>query len=416
MNKKIKPFKINNSLKILFILSIPYIAVMLNHNGFMALLPFVRDSFDLTRTQIGYYSTSIFLSAAILAVFTGNIVDKIGSKAGMIIGVGCFGLMNILFGLAPSYFILLLFAVIAGLGFSIITPALNKGLMIRTPPHQRAASMGIMQSGSGVGGFAGASLLPLLGELWGWRTTIQIAGLFALLMVLFICALYHDHDQNKNINRNSHKRDDKVPPLKVPPLKDNLIFFLSNKQFLLFCFLGIMLSGASAGSIFTHYAIFLSEDLQLSRIASGLGLGVVQVGGIIGRPALGWVSDRFFKGHRSKALVLVGFSTGIMYLLYGFVFDNYQFSLAYIYSVTFVLGFFAFGWTGIYFVAVAEIGGEIRTGGATGMALLFIRVGIFAAPPIFGYMADTSGNYYFSWLTFGLALILATLVFYKLKQ
>ena len=55
-------------------------------------------------------------------------------------------------------------AILAGLGLSIITPAVIKGVVIAVPPEKRAVSMGIVQSGYGFGSIAGASLLPLMGE------------------------------------------------------------------------------------------------------------------------------------------------------------------------------------------------------------------------------------------------------------
>ena len=75
-----------NLMKILIVLFLPYVALSLGQNGFLGLLPFVREEFALTRVQVGYYSTSFFISAALLAVFTGSIVDSLGPKKSMLLG------------------------------------------------------------------------------------------------------------------------------------------------------------------------------------------------------------------------------------------------------------------------------------------------------------------------------------------
>ena len=391
----------------LFIFSLPYIAASLSHNGFLALLPFVREEFALTRTQVGYYSTFFFLSSAVLAVFTGNIVDKVGPKIGIMFGVICLGSMNLLFGLSPSYIILLLLAPIAGMGQSIINPSINKGIMINTPPNKHAVSIGMTQSGLGIGGLAGASLLPLLGESFGWRTSVQFAGIFILLIGLLVYKLYRESSENSEmeVNKGSQRKE-------AFSIKENLQFFLANKQFLFTCIIGAILAGSSVGAVLSHFAVFLSEDLYLSRAAAGLGLGIFQIGGIIGRPLWGWFSDRFLQGNREKAISLLGLISGFMFLIPGLFFNSFQLSLVAVYVFSFFLGFSIFGWGGLYYVAIAEFAGLERAGAALGFGLLFNRIGIVIAPPIFGLLADLKGNYDYSWLLFGAFVIFTSFVYY----
>lgn len=397
----------SNLLKTLLILTLAYIAMTITHDGFLALLPFIREEFVLTRTQVGYYSTSFFLSSATMAIITGSIVDRLGPKTGILLGVSCLGFIYLLFGFSPTYWILLLLALIAGLGHSIITPSVNKAVMIEAPPEKRASFMGIMQSGLGVGGFAGASLLPFLGEYFGWRIVIQAAGIFALLMGFLIYKFYH---RKKNNNKTTGPQTQNESS---PSLKDNLCYFLIRKQFLLICLFGMIIA-SSVGAVISHFAVFLYEVLHMSRAAAGLGLGVFQIGGIIGRPVWGLFSDRFLKGNRSGTLFLVGLFTGIIFLIIGYLFRSPQISFATVYIFSFVLGFSAAGWPGVFFITAGEFAGEARAGGATGIALLFIRIGMLIAPPIFGLIADFSESYHYSWLLFGGIIIISTVTFYGL--
>jgi MFS family permease len=133
--------------KVLVVLFLPYVALSIGQNGFLGLLHFVREEFDLTRVQVGYYSTSFFISAALLAVFTGSIVDKMVPKKGMLCGIGSMGILLLLHSLSASYNFLLLIAFFTGLGFSIITPSATKAVMINSPKEKRAVSMGFTQTG-----------------------------------------------------------------------------------------------------------------------------------------------------------------------------------------------------------------------------------------------------------------------------
>jgi len=399
--------KQTNYLKIVFILSIPYVAMSLSHNGFLGLLPFIHEEFVLTRTQVGYYSTFFFLSSTVLAVFSGNIVDRVGPKIGLIFGVTCMGLISFCYGLSPTYTILLMLAPIAGVGQSIINPSVNKGIIIGIPPGKHAVSIGISQSGLGVGGLAGASLLPFFGEIFGWRLTIQVAGVFVLLAGFLVYKFYHQHSENNEIEGDQGDREKQLPSF-----KENLIYFFRMKQILFMCFLGVILAGSSVGAVLSHFAVYLSSDLNMSRAAAGVGLGIFQIGGIIGRPIWGWISDRFLLGNKEKAISLLGLSAGFIYLIPGIFFNSPQLNLVAVYLFSFFLGFSVFGWGGLYFAAIAEFAGLERAGSAIGFSLLFNRIGILIAPPIFGLIADLRGNYNYSWLFFGAVIIFISGLYY----
>jgi len=77
----------------------------------------------------------------------------------------------------------------------------------------------------------------------------------------------------------------------------------------------------------------------------------------------------------------------------------------------FLSGIVVIGWPGAYFVVVGILAGEKYAGMATGLAVLFIRTGIFLAPILFGYIADLNGNYQNSWLSFGLLIILISILY-----
>lgn len=398
-------------LKILLILSIPYIGSSLIQTGFPTLLPYIREEFALSRVQVGYYSTCFFFSASLLAIFSGIIVDRLGVKKGLLLGVGSLGIIALLYGFSSSYIILLLLALIAGFGFSIITPSANLGVMIETPSNKRAFSMGIMQSGVGVGGLAGAIVIPMLGNYFGWRVTIQFAGFFVIVMGLLIYRYYHETIKDSSIEGN-HKINREKPP----SILSNINSMVSNKQFLFTCFFGMILAGSSVGVILSHFTVFLFEDLHINVIAAGIGLGVFQIGGIVGRLIWGWLSDRILYGDRYKALYLAGLVCGMLFLIPGLYLKNPQPSLLVVYVFSFCLGTSANGWIGVYFVIISESTSEGQTGGATGLALLFNRIGLLTAPPIFGLIADLKGNYSNSWLVFGTLILLISFLYFGLSK
>jgi MFS family permease len=63
-----------------------------------------------------------------------------------------------------------------------------------------------------------------------------------------------------------------------------------------------------------------------------------------------------------------------------------------------VAGAGAFGWVGLYFALVAEIGGARHAGLLTGVAVASAWSGILVGPPLFGLIVEAAGSYGPAWL------------------
>ncbi len=199
-----------------------------------------------------------------LAIFTGSIVDKLGPRKSMLLGILYMSFIMILHGLSHSYKVLLFLALLVGLGASIITPSTAKEVMIAVSPKKRALSMGITQMGFGFGGIAGASLLPLLGQSFGWRLAVHVAAVFALLTGLLVYKFYQEQNNSSISDIPESQRG------KKPSFKDIFLSLFMNKPLFRVCVIGIIF-GVSAGAVLSHFAIFLSEDLNMNPVIAGFG-------------------------------------------------------------------------------------------------------------------------------------------------
>lgn len=388
--------------KFLLIISTAYLAVDINIQGVLALMPFIREEFVLSSSRAGLYSTFHFLLATAVAVFSGRIVDKIGSKKGLVVGTGVLGILMLLQSRSPNFTLILALALLSGLFFSIITPSLNKAVMQRTTPENRATSMGVMQMGGGIGGFTGAVFLPFLAEKIGWRNAVSFSALIAILVGIFIFIFYKEKGAAGGEEAADSKND--------LNFKDSILKLFQNKDLLLVCLFGLIL-GFNSGAIPAHYTLYLTQDLPLSRTSAGFAFGLLQIGGIMGRPLWGWLNDKFLNGSRSRGLVIVGISLTLVMLYYFRIMSALELPLYLIYLSSLILGFVSLGWMGLYFTTVIELASEKLAGIGTGLSLVFIRFGVLLSPPLFGLLADLNNSYQLSWL--GMALITGffTLVF-----
>ncbi len=386
-------------------ISLAYIAVFANIQGFQALLPLVQAEFTLSRAQAGLYTSFYFLSGALIAIFSGKIVDGLGTRRGLILGVGILGFMMILHALSPLFGLILLFAFITGFAFSVITPSVNKGVLELSEPSRRSTNMGMVHGLGGLGGFLGAFILPFAGELVGWRMALVFSSMLALGVAAFLARFF------RPVTARPVWSEASMTDL-ISSLRKDLAGIMSDRYLLWVCAMGIVF-GISVSSVSGHYAIFLNRDLLFSPTAAGLGLGIFQIGGMLGQPFWGYANQRWMGADRRRGLYTLGFVIAALCLFFGLVVSRGLFSLAGILVVSFLLGFCIIGLVAVYFTAIGELAPPGRIGIVTGLALTYARLSMVVAPPLFGLVADrTTGTYTLSWVLLGGAVFGMTLAFW----
>lgn len=393
-----------NPVLTLFIMSTAYIAVGINVQGFKAMLPLVSADFQISGTQAGLYATFFFLSGTLLAISSGRVVDRIGPKKSLVGATLIIATLMFLHTLMPVFYLLLFLAFLTGIGFSIITPAINKGVLNLVSSDKRAVSIGIAQAGGGIGGILGASLLPFIGDIFGWRKALFLAATVALLMAVILMKFYRpaktsseEKDTNKNQQKSSFRKDFKK--------------LISNRTLIFLCLMGLAF-GFTMGNMTIHYTLFLTGDVGLTPGYAGLSLSAFMFGGVLGQPSMGYVNDRFFMSNRRLGLFLLGVISSLMVLLIAiFVFSGNLMFIT-IMGISFILGMFGLAIPGLVFTTIGDIIEDDLIGTATGIALVFIRSGVVIGPPIIGYIADIRGDYQYSWLIIASVIFLISVTFF----
>ncbi len=412
-NEVLKDMEQNNSQEIntnrrnwiaALIISTAYLAVMANIQGFKALLPMVQEEFLISRAEAGLYSSFYFLSATLLAVFSGRIVDWLGAKKSLVLGTTMVGIIIVLHSFAPLFSFILFMAFLTGICFSVLTPAVSKGILLNVKPSRKGFFMGIAHSGGGVGAFAGASLLPIMGEIFDWRIALLGAGTFAILIGLFILKFHREPSSPEPEDESTSGEN------KTSSFKDDLLHFIKNRYLLSICSMGIVF-GMSISSITGHFSLYLTLDLGFTPALAGLGLGIAHLGGVTGHPVWGIINEVLFKGDRRKGLCLLGICIACLAIFFGLVISPFSLPFWIVLVFSFLLGFCTMGAMALFFTSVGELVASEHIGVVTGIALIFTRIGVVIAPPVFGLVADQTETYALSWLLLGSIVLIFTFAF-----
>jgi predicted MFS family arabinose efflux permease len=242
--------------------------------------------------------------------------------------------------------------------------------------------MGIKQTGLTLGGLTAALTMPPLALHLGWRRALVSAGALSLVSALLVGVVYRT-PAALSASRAAE----------WPRIAELGMFFRRPGVVIVFVS-GFALSIAQS-SVLAYLALYAKETFAVSAVAAGQFLALAQVGGTGSRLAWGAVSDRFFGGRRRPGVMINALVGAIAYALFAL---GQGLPAALAIPLAIVAGAGAFGWVGLYFALVAEVGGARYAGLLTGVAVAFSWSGVLVGPPIFGLMLEATGSYTAPWL------------------
>jgi len=152
------------------------------------LFPWLKDAFNVSYTELGAVLTVFFVVSCIVQAASGFIVDKLGPRPVLFVGLGALGLAAFGYAAAQSYWMLLLCAVVGGIGNGVFHPV-DYTLFNRKVAPTR---LGHAYSVHGITGSLGWALAPAfvvpIAIAFSWRVALASAGVVALVVLLVLWA------------------------------------------------------------------------------------------------------------------------------------------------------------------------------------------------------------------------------------
>lgn len=150
------------------------------------LFPWLKDAFNVSYTELGAVLTVFFVVSCIVQAASGFVVDKLGPRPVLFVGLGLLGLAAIGYALAQNYWMLLGAAVVAGVGNGVFHPV-DYTLFNRKVAPTR---LGHAYSVHGITGSLGWALAPAfvvpIAMAYGWRVALAAGGAVALLVLVVL--------------------------------------------------------------------------------------------------------------------------------------------------------------------------------------------------------------------------------------
>ena len=356
------------------------------------LAPSMADEFGWDGSSIGYLSSSNSLGGLLVLIAGASAIKNIGGtrvlNVSLVVGSASMG-----FFLYPSMTVALIVCLVMGMSNGVANPAGSEVLQRFSPPGMRNLMFSIKQAGVPLGGMIAGLLIPAMITLMGWRLSLLSCFLIVVLITSMTWRLSAMLDGKTE--DNDAKATDKKRRFSLMPTMQSLSVFkaplasLGNNSGLLRMSIVGSLFAVPQSCWFTFTVVYLVEGLGYSLSRAGAVFAVMQIGGVLGRIAMGWLSDYL----RSATLTLsvAAFFSALTTILLGCT--NTSWPLSSVVLLAFVAGCSAASWNGVQIAEVARRSpSHLITETAAGGAVL-VNISNIVAPSLFSMFIIATGRY-----------------------
>ncbi len=290
-----------------FVVGAVSVAHFLSHVFLLAyppLFPLLSTEFDVSTAQLGLLVTAIYIPQLLLQLPLGEVVDRIGAKWVLIAGLIVTSLSIGGSGLSTSYWMLVAFAFVSGIGQSVFHPA--DYALLETATTADNEGMGF--SAHTFGGYAGFAAAPLvigtIGITFTWNIALISTGIIGVLVAVAI-ALTTESVHARHLESTPDPTDEKI-------LRQLVTFVRQADLLLVFVFyLVSMMALVGLQSFTTVLAVDgygfteSTANTLLTVHLTSTAVGVIAGGPLADRTSFRWVVIGMFTLSAAGVILLV---------------------------------------------------------------------------------------------------------------
>lgn len=361
-----------------------------------ALAPEVAREYRIDASLIGYFITLVCVGQLVTLTLFSNVTRRFGACRINQAGHGCVGLGMVLM-LIPSPLFLGVAAIVVGFGYGLIGPSFSHLLMRFSPPERRNFIFSLQQTGVPIGGMAAALIAPAVALACGWRWAMTLSALLMAGVVVMM---------QRGRKRWDDDRDATAVILSPQPFANIITVW---RIVPLRC-VGLA-GGAFCWAQFcvgAYTVVVCVKVFEMSLLAAGAMLTVVQLASALGRVLVGWLCDALGNAARvltTNAIFMLGTCIASWWIAPGW-------PLFAIYLLFAMLGFTTGAWAGAVLAEAGRLAPK-GVGGATNLALsgmfVYLNTGKMIGPIVFANVYWFTQSYAWAFASLALPAVIALL-------
>ena len=329
------------------------------------LLPLIKDDLDLTFTEVAMLKSLYAAAMAVLQVPVGFMADRVGEFWLLVGGNIWVAVGLIAMSLAPTFALLLAFTLLGGLGGGTQHP-LASGIVSRAYDSKaRATAVGTVNFAGDLGKMAAPAIALVVALSHGWRGTMLIIGIGAI--AFFLASMFIK--RSVEIGR--------AEPVESIPANGDAGDDSTTTGFKILSVVGLI-DGAIRASALT-FVPFILDDRGMEKTEIFVMLILLLAGGAFGKYICGWFSER----HGLIIIVWITKASAAVLLV-----ATVYAPMLTIAPLMVLLGIGLNGTSSSLYATVAIFAPQARRSRMYGYFYTTNEIGAFAAPLLFGRIAD----------------------------
>ena len=346
-------------------------------------IPGIEEELGLSKTTLGWASATLLWCYALGQAVNGNLGDAFGGRRMMSLGATLSFDLNWVVSFATRLPGLVIPWGLNGFAQSMGWAPGSRVLSNWFKSTERGRVYGLYTFAAGsssVLAFAMSTLILDLELNWRWIFRLPV------LLLLFAGIVYYVVVRDRPEERGFSALEPDVESARVERSRDRYLAALTNGRFVTASVAIGFQNLARYGLLIWVPVHFLGSDWRSSEakwVAVALPVGMA-----LGAVSSGYLSDRLFRGNRSKVIQLfLGLAALSSFAMYGLSRES-----AYGVPLLFLCGFFAYGPQAAFWALCPDLLGRARAGTGTGVMNAFAYVFAGFGEPLIGWTIESNGD------------------------
>jgi MFS family permease len=334
------------------------------------LIPLLHSERHLSLAKAGLLVTAPNIGMMLTLIAWGAVVDRVGERLVLAVGLTLTALAAVGAALASSYVGIGACLLLGGMAAASSNAASGRVVIGWFPPERRGLAMGIRQMAQPIGVALGALTIPVLADDRGLHAALALPAICSAIAAVVVGLFVLDPPRPS-------RRALAGSSLPNPYRTNSLLWRIHAVSVLLVI---------PQVTVWTYALVWLQSDRGWSPAAAGLLVTVTQLLGALGRVVAGVWSDR--AGSRMRPLRSIAITAAAVMLALG-VTDWLGSPLSVVFLI--VASVVSVADNGLAFTSVAEISGPFWSGRALGAQNTAQFIAASAVPPVVGAIIGAFG-------------------------
>ena len=279
-----------------------------DRQAIFSVFPLLKSQLHLSDLQLGYIGSSFMWVYALSAPLAGLVGDRMSRKTVIVAGLIFWSLITIATALSRTYWQLIAFRALEGLGEAFYFPASMSLLSDYHGRDTRSRAMSWHQSSVYAGTIAGGAVAGFLADRWGWRAGFYLFGSLGVLLGIFLIGFLREPQRG-----GGEKDTGAHAPFRISEIGMDL-FGHPMVLILISVFIG---ANFVAMIFLTWLPSYLNRMFHMSLTMAGLNAtAYLQVASVLGVLTGGVLADRMARRHRGGRMMTqaAGLFAGVPFL------------------------------------------------------------------------------------------------------